>query len=64
MLEQGLRSLPKSVHLLALLSSVYLQSGDLRHAQALLAEAEQVDPNYELVQAIRDELHRRINSKK
>jgi tetratricopeptide (TPR) repeat protein len=63
-LEQGLRAIPKSVHLLSLLASVYLESGDLRHAQAVLAEAEQVDPNYELVQAVRDELHRRLQGKR
>lgn len=63
-LEQGLRAIPKSVHLLGLLASVYMQIDDLRHAQAILAEAEQIDPNYEIVQAVRDELQRRLRSKR
>lgn len=62
--EQGLRAMPKSVHLLAMLASVYLEMDDLRHARAVLAEAEQINPNYELVQAVRDEMQRRISNKK
>ena len=62
--EQGLRAMPKSVHLLAMLSSIYLEMNDLRHARAVLTEAEQVNPNYELVQAVRDELQRRISNQK
>ena len=63
-LEQGLRAIPKSVHLLGLLASVYMESDDLRHAQAVLTEAEQIDPNYEIVQAVREELHRRLQGKR
>jgi len=57
--ERGLRNIPRSAHLLALLSSVYLESGDLRRAQATLAEAEQIEPKLEIVQSIREELNRR-----
>ena len=62
--EQGLRAMPKSVHLLAMLASIYLEMDDLRHARAVLTEAEQVNPNYELVQAVRDEMQRRISNKR
>ncbi len=58
-LERGLRSNPKSAHLLALLSSVYLESGDMRHAQAVIEEAERINPQLELVQAMREEINRR-----
>ncbi|MDQ6644888.1 MAG: hypothetical protein M3Y76_10600 [Chloroflexota bacterium] len=57
--ERGLRNIPRSAHLLALLSSTYLESGDLRRAQATLAEAEQIEPTLEIVQGIREELNRR-----
>ena len=57
--ERGLRNIPKSAHLLALLSSIYIESGDLRRAQARLAEAEQIEPTSEIVQSIREELNRR-----
>jgi cytochrome c-type biogenesis protein CcmH/NrfG len=58
-LEQGLRDNPKSAHLLALLSSVYLQSGDTRQAIAALEEAEQINPKLDIVQAMREELNKR-----
>ena len=61
--EQGLRAIPKSAHLLGLLASVYMEMDDLRHAQAVLAEAEQIDPHYEIVQAVRDELNRRLRAR-
>ncbi len=58
--ERGLRNIPGSPRLLALLSSIYMESGDLRRAQSTLTEAEQIDPNNEIVQSMREELNRRL----
>ena len=58
--ERGLRNIPGSPRLLALLSSIYMESGDLRRAQSTLIEAEQIDPNNEIVQSMREELNRRL----
>jgi tetratricopeptide (TPR) repeat protein len=58
--ERGLRHIPKSAHLLALLSSIYMEEGDLRRAQAILTEAEEIDAKLEIVQSLRDELNRRL----
>jgi tetratricopeptide (TPR) repeat protein len=58
--ERGLQNIPGSPRLLALLSSIYMESGDLRRAQLTLTEAEQIDSNIEIVQSMREELNRRL----
>ncbi len=58
--ERGLRNIPKSAHLLTLLSSIYMEEGDLRQAQAILAQAEKIDAKLEIVQSLREELNRRL----
>ena len=58
--ERGLRNIPGSPRLLALLSSIYMESGDLRRAQSTLNEAEQIYPNNAIVQSMREELNRRL----
>ena len=57
-LEQGLRVIPNSAHLRALLSSVFLETGDRRRAQAMLDEAERLDPENDIVKAMREEMNR------
>ncbi len=51
--EQGLRVYPKSAHLRALLAALTFDSGDRRRAQTLLQEAERINPNLEMVKAVR-----------
>ena len=51
--EQGLRAYPKSAHLRALLAGLTLDTGDRRRAQTLLQEAEHINPNLEMVKAVR-----------
>ena len=58
--ERGLRNIPRSAHLLALLASIFMETGDLRRAQSTLAEAEEIDAKLEIVQSLRDELNRRL----
>jgi tetratricopeptide (TPR) repeat protein len=55
--EQGLSHRPDSAHLHALLAAIYLENGDRRHAQSELAEAERINPDLEVVQAVREMLH-------
>jgi tetratricopeptide (TPR) repeat protein len=55
--EQGLRRLPNSAHLHALLAAVYAEKGERRRAQAELAEAERINPDLEVVQAVREMMH-------
>lgn len=54
--EQGLQAEPRAAHLHALLASIYQESGNLRRAEASLAEAERLNPNLEIVQAMRESL--------
>jgi len=54
-LEQGLRANPDSAQLLTILASTYLDS-DLDHAEELLEEAEEIDPDAEVVQLFRQVL--------
>ena len=58
--ERGLRNIPRSAHLLALLASIYMETGDLRRAQSTLAEAEEIDAKLEIIQSLHDELNRRL----
>lgn len=52
-LAQGIGVLPQSAHLRALMAAVYLEKGDRRRALEYLDEAERINPNIELVQALR-----------
>ena len=54
--EQGLRYHPNSAHLHALLAAIYSENGDRRRAQSELAEAERINPDLEVVQAMREML--------
>ena len=55
--EQGLRLHPNSAHLHALLAAIYSENGDRRRAQSELAEAERINPDLEVVQAVREMIH-------
>jgi len=55
--EQGLLRLPDSAHLHALLAAIYSEKGDRRQAQSELTEAERIDPDLEVVQAVREMMH-------
>ena len=55
--EQGLRHRPDSAHLHALLAAIYSENGDRRRAQSELAEAERINPDLEVVEAVREMLH-------
>jgi tetratricopeptide (TPR) repeat protein len=55
--EQGLSLYPESAHLHALLAAIYSEKGDRRHAQLELAEAERINPDLEVVQAVREMIH-------
>ncbi len=56
--ERGLQAVPQSAQLHALLASIYQESGNLRKAEAALEEAERLNPNLEIVQAMRESLAR------
>lgn len=51
--EQGVRLHPGSAHLRGLLAGTLLDMGELRRAQSVLEEAERIDPESEMVQAVR-----------
>ena len=53
-LSQGIRAVPQSAHLRALMATVYLEQNDYRRAKEYLEEAERINPNLELVQAVRE----------
>jgi len=53
-LEEGLEIAPDSAELLAILAMVHMQQGDVRAAKELLDEAEEIDPQLEIVQKVRD----------
>lgn len=55
--ERGLQAEPRAAQLHALLASIYQESGNLRRAEASLAEAERLNPNLEIVQAMRESLN-------
>ncbi|HEV2580385.1 MAG TPA: tetratricopeptide repeat protein, partial [Ktedonobacteraceae bacterium] len=54
LVDEGLRLHPDSVHLRALLASLLYDQGETRRAEAELRLAEQLDPDYPLVKALRD----------
>jgi tetratricopeptide (TPR) repeat protein len=58
-IEKGLRYHPNSAHLHALLAAIYAEKGDRRQAQAALAEAERINPDLEIVQAVRELVHKK-----
>lgn len=51
---QGIRALPQSAHLKALMATIYLQKKDQRRAREYLEDAERINPNLEIVQAVRE----------
>jgi protein involved in temperature-dependent protein secretion len=51
--EQGVRLHPQSAHMRGLLAGILLDMGELRRAQAVLEEAERIDPGSEMVQTVR-----------
>jgi len=57
--SQGIRALPQSAHLRALMAMVYIEKGDLRRAREYLQEAERLNPDLEIVQAIRELLKKK-----
>ncbi|HJT59157.1 MAG TPA: tetratricopeptide repeat protein [Ktedonobacteraceae bacterium] len=54
--EQGIAANPLSAHLKGLLAGVLLEMGDRKRARVMLEEAEQIDPNQEVVRAMRQML--------
>ncbi|WP_376794980.1 tetratricopeptide repeat protein [Thermogemmatispora sp.] len=58
-LEDGLKQLPQSAHLRALLAMVLAEQGELRQAQRFLEEAERLDQRLPSVQAAREILNER-----
>jgi tetratricopeptide (TPR) repeat protein len=52
--SQGLRAVPQSAQLHALMALVYLRKNDARRAREYMQEAERLDPDLEIVQAIRE----------
>ena len=52
-LEQGLRVNPYSAELRGYLSLMWLAKGDRRRAEKLLREAEEIDPDLELIPTVR-----------
>ena len=54
--EQGTILHPQSAHLRGLLAGIILDQGDLRRARAVLEEAERINPDVEIVQAVRQSL--------
>ncbi|MBX5449292.1 tetratricopeptide repeat protein [Thermogemmatispora sp.] len=58
-LEEGLKQLPQSAHLRALLAMVLTEQGELRQAQRFLEEAERLDRRLPSVQAAREMLSER-----
>jgi tetratricopeptide (TPR) repeat protein len=55
--ERGLSQRPDSAHLHALLAAIYSEKGDRRNAQSELAEAERINPDLEVVQAVREMMY-------
>ena len=56
-IEQGVQTNPQSAYLRALLASLLFEQGERRAAQRELAEAEQIDPELEIVQVMRQHIH-------
>ncbi len=61
-LSQGIRALPRSAQLRAMMAVMYLERDDLVRATEYLEEAERINPELELVQAIREEINRKKNA--
>jgi tetratricopeptide (TPR) repeat protein len=57
--SQGIRTIPQSAHLRALMSLVYLEQGDNRRAREYLQEAERINPDLEIIQALREVLKKK-----
>jgi tetratricopeptide (TPR) repeat protein len=56
LLEQGIADNPDSAYLHAILASVYSELGDQRQARRQLEEAERIDPEFDLIPAVRQQL--------
>jgi tetratricopeptide (TPR) repeat protein len=56
-IEQGVQTNPQSAYLHALLASLLFEQGEHQAAQRELAEAEQIDPELEIVQVMRQHIH-------
>ena len=54
LISQGIRALPQSAHLRALMATVYFHQNDRRRAKEYLEEAERINPNLDIVQAVRE----------
>lgn len=57
-LAQGIRALPQSAHLRAVMALVYVEKKDRHRAQEYLNEAEHLDPELEIIQAVREVIKR------
>lgn len=53
-IELGLRNNPNSAHLHALLASILFTMGDRRGAQRQIEEAEEIDPELDIVKSVRE----------
>lgn len=58
-INQGIRALPQSAALRALMALIYIEKGDSRRAHEYLVEAEHLNPNLEIIQAIREVLKKK-----
>lgn len=53
-ISEGIRAVPQSAQLRALMAMIFLEKGDQRRAQDYLQQAERINPDLEIVQAIRE----------
>ncbi len=51
-MEEGIEVNPDAAELLAAMALVYINKGDLRHAKEYLDEAEDIDADLDIVQAV------------
>jgi tetratricopeptide (TPR) repeat protein len=57
LLSQGIRNIPQSAHLRALMAAAYLTHNDKVRAREYLQEAERINPDLDLVLALREQLN-------
>jgi Tfp pilus assembly protein PilF len=58
LLEQGLTINPDSAFLHAIMASVLAEAGDWSQAQQHIEQTEQLEPNFELLPAIREQINK------
>lgn len=58
-LSQGIRALPQSAQLRGLMALVYLEKGDERRAREYIQEAERLNPDLEILPALRELLKKK-----